>query len=202
MKTRINELFGIRHPIVLSGMGWISVPKMVAAVSEAGGLGILATGPLSADGARALIREIRRLTDKPFGANASLMLPGAQDNARVLIEEKVPVINCALGKGDWLVKETRAYGGKVISTVPITTTPAGPRTTARSPNSSSGSSPRPTRSRKKWPWRWHNDVRQREIKGLQRRQMDDLAFHLERCRQQHADAPTSVRGAHPLHVRS
>ena len=49
MKTRITELFGIRHPIVLSGMGWISVPKMVAAVSEAGGLGILATGPLSAD---------------------------------------------------------------------------------------------------------------------------------------------------------
>jgi len=45
MKTRITELFGIRHPIVLSGMGWISVPKMVAAVSEAGGLGILATGP-------------------------------------------------------------------------------------------------------------------------------------------------------------
>jgi enoyl-[acyl-carrier protein] reductase II len=117
MKTRITELFGIRHPIVLSGMGWISVPKMVAAVSEAGGLGILAMGPLSADEARASIREIRRLTDKPFGANASLMLPGAQDNARVLIEEKVPVINCALGKGDWLVKETRAYGGKVISTV-------------------------------------------------------------------------------------
>ena len=49
MKTRITELFGIRHPIVLSGMSWISVPKMVAAVSEAGGLGILATGPLSAD---------------------------------------------------------------------------------------------------------------------------------------------------------
>ncbi|HCS76851.1 MAG TPA: enoyl-ACP reductase, partial [Syntrophaceae bacterium] len=49
MKTRITELFGIRHPIVLSGMGWISVPKMVAAVSEAGGLGILAMGPLSAD---------------------------------------------------------------------------------------------------------------------------------------------------------
>jgi enoyl-[acyl-carrier protein] reductase II len=103
MKTRITELFGIRYPIVLSGMSWISVPKMVAAVSEAGGLGILATGLLSADGARALIREIRRLTDKPFGADASLMLPGAQDNARVLIEEKVPVINCALGKGDWLV---------------------------------------------------------------------------------------------------
>jgi enoyl-[acyl-carrier protein] reductase II len=90
---------------------------MVAAVSGAGGLGILATGPLSADETRASIREIRKLTDKPFGANASLMLPGAQDNARILIEEKVPVINFALGKGDWLVKEAHAYGGKVIATV-------------------------------------------------------------------------------------
>jgi len=117
MKTRITELFGIKYPIILSGMSWISVPKMVAAVSGAGGLGILATGPLSADETRASIREIRKLTDKPFGANASLMLPGAQDNARILLEEKVPVINFALGKGDWLVKEAHAYGGKVIATV-------------------------------------------------------------------------------------
>jgi enoyl-[acyl-carrier protein] reductase II len=117
MKTRITELFGIQYPIILSGMSWISVPRMVAAVSNAGGLGILATGPLSADETRASIREIRKLTDKPFGANASLMLPGAHHNARILIEEKVPVINFALGKGDWLVKEAHAYGGKVISTV-------------------------------------------------------------------------------------
>ena len=52
MKTRITELFGIEHPIILSGMSWISVPKMVAAVSNAGGLGILATGPLDADRTR------------------------------------------------------------------------------------------------------------------------------------------------------
>jgi len=52
MKTRVTELFGIRYPIVLSGMSWISVPEMVAAVSNAGGLGILATGPFSADETR------------------------------------------------------------------------------------------------------------------------------------------------------
>ncbi|MBN1882328.1 MAG: nitronate monooxygenase [Deltaproteobacteria bacterium] len=117
MKTRITELFGIEYPIILSGMSWISLPKMVAAVSNAGGLGILATGPLSHDECKEAIREIRSLTDKPFGANASLMLPGAQDNARVLLEEKVPVINFALGKGDWLVEEAHKYGGKVIATV-------------------------------------------------------------------------------------
>ncbi len=117
MKTRITELFGIEHPIVLSGMSWISVPRMVAAVSNAGGLGILATGPLDAERTRQAIREIRSLTDKPFGANASLLFPGAAENAKVLLEEQVPVINFALGKGDWIVKAAHGYGGKVIATV-------------------------------------------------------------------------------------
>ncbi len=117
MKTRITELFGIEHPIVLSGMSWISVPKMVAAVSNAGGLGILATGPLDSQRTREAIREIRSLTDKPFGANATLLFPGAAENARVLLEEKVPVINFSLGKGDWIVKAAHEYGGKVIATV-------------------------------------------------------------------------------------
>jgi enoyl-[acyl-carrier protein] reductase II len=117
VKTRITELFGIEHPIILSGMSWISVPAMVAAVSNAGGLGILATGPLDAEKTRQAIREIRRLTDKPFGANATLLFPGAAENAKVLLEEKVPVINFSLGKGDWIVKAAHEYGGKVIATV-------------------------------------------------------------------------------------
>lgn len=117
MKTRLTEMVGIKYPIVLSGMSWISVPKMVAAVSNAGGLGILATGPLNAAQTREAIREIRKLTDKPFGANASLMFPGAVENAKVLLQEKVPVINFALGKGDWIVKEAHKYGGKVFATV-------------------------------------------------------------------------------------
>jgi enoyl-[acyl-carrier protein] reductase II len=117
LKTRITELFGIRHPIVLSGMSWISVPQMVAAVSNAGGLGILATGPLDVDQTRQAIQEIRARTDRPFGANATLLMPGAAENAKVLLEEQVPVINFALGKGDWLVREAHQYGGKVIATV-------------------------------------------------------------------------------------
>lgn len=117
MKTRITEMVGIKYPIVLSGMSWISTPKMVAAVSNAGGLGILATGPLNSGQTKEAIREIRKLTDKPFGANASLMFPGAVENAKVLLQEKVPVINFALGKGDWIVKEAHKYGGKVFATV-------------------------------------------------------------------------------------
>ena len=117
MKTRITEMVGIKYPLVLSGMSWISTPKMVAAVSNAGGLGILATGPLSHKQTREAIAEIRKLTDKPFGANASLMFPGAAENAKVLLQEKVPVINFALGKGDWIVNEAHKYGGKVFATV-------------------------------------------------------------------------------------
>ena len=117
MKTRITELFGIKYPILLSGMSWISVPRMVAAVSNAGGLGILATGPMDPSQTRKAIQEIRKLTDKPFGCNATLLMPGAAESAKVLLEEQVPVINFALGKGDWLVKDAHKYGGKVIATV-------------------------------------------------------------------------------------
>ncbi|MBN1828633.1 MAG: nitronate monooxygenase [Deltaproteobacteria bacterium] len=117
MKTAVTELFDIAYPIVLSGMSWISIPSMAAAVSNAGGLGILATGALSTEETRKAIQEVRQLTDKPFGANATLLFPGARENAKVLLEEKVPVINYSLGKGDWIARESHRYGGKVIATV-------------------------------------------------------------------------------------
>jgi len=104
MKTRMTELFGIKYPIMLAGMSWVSIPEMVAAVSNAGGLGILATGPLGVKETRKSIHRIRELTDKPFGANATLLFPGAKENTKVLLEEEVPVINFSLGKGDWIAK--------------------------------------------------------------------------------------------------
>ncbi len=117
MKTKFTELFAIQYPIVLSGMSKVAVPKLVAAVSNAGGLGILATGPLSGDETRAAIREIRTLTDKPFGIGVTLIMPGAVENAKIGLEEKVPVINVSLGKGDWIAEQAHTYGGKVIATV-------------------------------------------------------------------------------------
>ena len=115
--TRITRLLGIKHPVILPGMSWISTPKLVAAVSNAGGLGILATGPLSPEETRKSIREIRSLTDKPFGIGATLLMPGGKENAEVALEEKVSVINFSLGKGDWIVKRAHEYGAKVIATV-------------------------------------------------------------------------------------
>lgn len=117
MKTRLTELFAVDHPIVLSGMSWISTPELVAAVANAGGLGILATGVLDAEQSRAAIRKTRELTDRPFAANVTLYFPGNRANAKVLIEEKVPVVNYSLGKGDWITEAVHAYGGKVVATV-------------------------------------------------------------------------------------
>lgn len=75
MQTRVTRLFKIQYPIVLPGMSWISKPKLVAAVCNAGGLGILASGPLSAVETAVAIKEIRSLTDKPFGIGTTLMMP-------------------------------------------------------------------------------------------------------------------------------
>lgn len=118
MKTRITELFGIKHPIMLAGMNWITEPKLVAAVSNAGGLGILATAHLTAEEARKQIRETRELTDKPFGINEALFVPNSKEIIQVALEEKVPVINYSLGR-PWFIDQVHAYGGKVIGTVAL-----------------------------------------------------------------------------------
>jgi enoyl-[acyl-carrier protein] reductase II len=112
MKTRITELFDIKYPIILSGMSWISMPELVAAVSNAGGLGILATGVMTAEETLEAIRKTRTLTKKPFGANVTLYFPGAERNAEIIIKEKVPVVNYALGKGTGSVRQCMNMAAK------------------------------------------------------------------------------------------
>ncbi len=117
MKTRITDLLAIEHPIFCSGMGFVSVPRLVAAVSNAGGIGLLATAVLNPEEVRESVREIRKLTSEPFGANITLQFETAEENARVLLEERVPVINVSLGFAPWIVEQAQAYGAKVLSTV-------------------------------------------------------------------------------------
>jgi len=117
IRTRLTELLKCRYPVLLPGMSWISTPKLVSAVCNAGGVGILATGPLTADETRRAIQEIRQLTDKPFGIGSTLLMPGARENARVALEEKVPLINVSLGKADWIANELHSYGGVLLATV-------------------------------------------------------------------------------------
>ncbi len=118
IKTRLTEMLGIKHPIMLAGMNWITTPKIVSAVCNAGALGVLATAASTPEETRKQIREIRRLTDKPFGINQILIGPGAKDNIAVAIEEKVPIINYSLGK-PWFIDQVHAYGGKVMGTIAV-----------------------------------------------------------------------------------
>ncbi len=119
MKTRMTELLGIKHPIMLAGMAFISLPKLVASVSNAGGIGMLNSVAYTPDQVREVIKQVKSLTDKPFGVNATLVMPNARENIEIALEEKVPIINYALGKGDWIIKAVHQYGGKVLATVAI-----------------------------------------------------------------------------------
>ncbi|HOO36956.1 MAG TPA: nitronate monooxygenase [Deltaproteobacteria bacterium] len=118
LKTRMTEMFGIEHPIMLAGMNWITEPKLVSAVCNAGGLGILAIARCNPKETRDLIRQIRDMTDKPFGVNQILIGPGAKENIEAAIDEKVPIVNYSLGK-PWFVNDVHAYGGKVVGTIAI-----------------------------------------------------------------------------------
>ena len=118
IKTHMTEMFGIQHPIMLAGMNWISTPKLVAAVCNAGGLGTLAIAQYSPEDTRKQVRQIRELTDKPFMVNQPLHRGWAKENIQAAIEEKVPFINYSLGK-PWFVDPVHAYGGKVVGTIAI-----------------------------------------------------------------------------------
>lgn len=113
----MTELFGIQHPIMLAGMNWITEPRLVSAVSNAGGLGVFATAHCTNEEMRESIREIKRLTDKPFGVNI-ILRPGQEKKINVAVEEKVPVLNYTLGK-PWFIDQVHAYGGKVIGTTAL-----------------------------------------------------------------------------------
>jgi len=117
MKTSITELLGVNYPILNAGMGRVALPNMVAAVSEAGGLGVLGAGSGAPEDTRRFIREIRALTDKPFGINCPLALPNGKANAAVALEEKVAVINYSMGNGSKIVEAAHRYGGKVVASV-------------------------------------------------------------------------------------
>ncbi|HEX78320.1 MAG TPA: nitronate monooxygenase [Dehalococcoidia bacterium] len=117
MKTRLTELLGIKYPIILSGMTLVSDARLTAAVSNAGGLGIMAAGGLSPRELREGIRLVRSLTDKPFAVNILEGWPGAEELAEVVIKERVPIIAHGRGNPDWLIRATREYGAINIPTV-------------------------------------------------------------------------------------
>ena len=117
MKTEITELLGIKYPIIQGGMAWVADFHLAAAVSNAGGLGIIGAGGAPAQWVREQILEAKKLTDKPFGVNIMLMNPEADEIAKILIEEGVKVVTTGAGNPAKYIKDWKTAGIKVIPVI-------------------------------------------------------------------------------------
>ncbi|MEG1780234.1 MAG: enoyl-[acyl-carrier-protein] reductase FabK [Clostridium sp.] len=117
MKTRITELLGIKYPIIQGGMAWVAEHNLAAAVSEAGGLGLIGGANAPGEVIREEIRKTRQLTNKPFGVNVMLMSPHADDVARIVVEEGVKVVTTGAGNPGKYMEMWKNAGIKVIPVV-------------------------------------------------------------------------------------
>ena len=117
MKTEITKLLGIEYPIIQGGMAWVAEYHLAAAVSEAGGLGLIGAASAPAEWVREQIRQAKKLTAKPFGVNIMLMSPAADEVAEVVVEEGVKVVTTGAGSPEKYMKMWKEAGVKVIPVV-------------------------------------------------------------------------------------
>lgn len=117
MKTRITDILGIEYPIIQGGMAWIAEHNLAAAVSEAGGLGLIGAGGAPAEFVREQIQKVKAATDKPFGVNIMLMNPEADAIAQVIIDEGVKVVTTGAGNPSKYMDMWKKAGVKVIPVV-------------------------------------------------------------------------------------
>lgn len=120
IKTELCELLNIKYPIFQGGMAWIADASLAAAVSNAGGLGIIAAMNANADWLREEIHKVRTMTEKPFGVNIMLMSPFADEVSDLVVEEKVPVVVTGAGNPGKYMKKWVEAGIKVIPVVAST----------------------------------------------------------------------------------
>lgn len=118
MKSVICDMLGIKYPIFQGGMAWVSEANLAAAVSNAGGLGIIAAGNAPADYVKEQIQKARTLTDKPFGVNVMMLSPFAEEVMKVVCEEKVAVVTTGAGNPAKYIPDLKAAGTKVIPVIP------------------------------------------------------------------------------------
>ncbi len=118
MKTRITELLGCEYPIIQGGMAWVAEHTLAAAVSEAGGIGLIAGGNAPIDYLREQIRLCKEKTSKPFGVNIMLMSPNADDLAQLVIDEKLALVTTGAGNPGKYISAWKEAGIKVIPVVP------------------------------------------------------------------------------------
>ena len=117
MQTKITKLLNIEYPILQGGMAWIADASLASAVSNAGGLGVIAAMNADAEWVRSEIKKCRNMTDKPFGVNVMLMSPHAEAVAQVVVEEKVPVVTTGAGNPSKYIKMWKEAGIIVIPVV-------------------------------------------------------------------------------------
>ncbi len=117
MHTAVTELLGIEYPILQGGMAWVAEYHLAAAVSNAGGLGIIGAGGAPADWVREQVRQVRELTDRPFGVNIMLMNPNADEVAQVVAQEQVPVVTTGAGTPEKYMQMWKDAGVTVIPLV-------------------------------------------------------------------------------------
>ena len=117
MKTRVTELLGIEYPIIQGGMAWVAEYNLAAAVSNAGGIGLIGAGGAPAEFVREQVRKAKELTQKPFGVNIMLMNPDADRIAQVLVEEGVKVVTTGAGNPGKYMAMWKEAGIKVIPVV-------------------------------------------------------------------------------------
>lgn len=118
MKTRITELLGCKYPLIQGGMAWVAEHTLAAAVSNAGGIGLIAGGSAPIDYLREQIRLCKEKTDKPFGVNIMLMSPNADDLAQLCIDEKIAVVTTGAGNPGKYIPAWKEAGIKVIPVIP------------------------------------------------------------------------------------
>ena len=117
MQTELTRLLGIQAPIIQGGMAWVAEHTLAAAVSNAGGLGIIGAANAPAEWVREQIRLTKQLTDKPFGVNVMLMSPYAPEIAQVVAEEGVSVVTTGAGNPESYMALWKSKGIKVIPVV-------------------------------------------------------------------------------------
>lgn len=117
MKTRVTDMLGIKYPIIQGGMAWVAEHHLAAAVSEAGGLGIIGAASAPVEIVREEIQKAKELTDKPFGVNIMLLNPNAPDIARLVIEEKMAAVTTGAGTPEKYMDMWKEAGIKVIPVV-------------------------------------------------------------------------------------
>ena len=117
MITEVTKLLGIQYPVIQGGMAWVAEHHLAAAVSEAGGLGLIGASAAPAEWVRNEIREAKKLTDKPFGVNIMLMSPYADEVAEVIAEERVAVVTTGAGNPSKYMELWKNAGIRVIPVV-------------------------------------------------------------------------------------